>query len=550
MRRVVCCAALLLMLASLRMMSAQAPSPGRPGPPAPQGAGPLSTPAPAAPARRPPVTTAAPGTFEKYCFECHGTAKPEADLSIERLITQSAQSSVGVYWQDWERVVDMLESGKMPPLDAPDFPTDAERAAAAAWIRSSLKAYETAHAGDPGTRHGPPADERRVPLRRAGSDRHRHQGRDSTRRATRSAARDSRTSATSSSSRTRTSSAISKPPSSSPITPSSAPARSTSPPIPARPASRSPRSTASTSSTRRKASASSPAKAGVRSGSSATARRSTSRGTTSIAWRSAIRRRRSVDSRRRKASPAGSPITSGMSSTGRRRATPRATPSSPGRTCRRPPRTSVPRSRKARAGCDEIYKALTTWPSWFFARGDLAAGGAGDESPLTFDDSTLKVEPSRRFTYGLGTRGGPRARRTGHAGSVEGVSDVHQPQSAAGVTPVVIWRNPRVVTRAAPGPGRGAPGAGATAAATPPASGPRSRRTGALDAVASIGAARRRGRDAELRHEPGRHGDRTGRFRDDRHGVVRRLTCRPAATRWSFRPRPSSARTRTPSCAS
>ena len=44
---------------------------------------------------------------------------------------------------------------------------------------------------------------------------------------------------------------------------------------------------------------------------------------------------------------------------------------------------------KARAGCDELYKQLTTWPSWFFARGDLAAGGAGDESPLTFDDTSL-----------------------------------------------------------------------------------------------------------------------------------------------------------------
>ena len=37
----------------------------------------------------------------------------------------------------------------------------------------------------------------------------------------------------------------------------------------------------------------------------------------------------------------------------------------------------------ARAGCDDLYKALTTWPSWYFARGDLAAGGAGDESPLS-----------------------------------------------------------------------------------------------------------------------------------------------------------------------
>src|SRR5688500_20370846 len=54
---------------------------------------------------------------------------------------------------------------------------------------------------------------------------------------------------------------------------------------------------------------------------------------------------------------------------------------------------------KARGGCDEIQKFLTTWPSWFFARGDLAAGGAGDESPLAFNDETLRVEPVRRFAY-------------------------------------------------------------------------------------------------------------------------------------------------------
>ena len=38
----------------------------------------------------------------------------------------------------------------MPPLDADAQPSDAERASAAAWIRSSLKTYETEHAGEPG----------------------------------------------------------------------------------------------------------------------------------------------------------------------------------------------------------------------------------------------------------------------------------------------------------------------------------------------------------------------------------------------------------------
>ena len=93
----------------------------------------------------------------------------------------------------------------------------------------------------------------------------------------------------------------------------------------------------------------------------------------------------------------------------------------------------------ARAGCDEIYKALTTWPSWFFARGDLAAGGAGDESPLVFDDATLGVVPARKYTYGLGARGGrgraAPAARTGDCDHGDRVSDLQQPQSRAGRDP-------------------------------------------------------------------------------------------------------------------
>ena len=111
-----------------------------------------------------------------------------------------------------------------------------------------------------------------------------------------------------------------------------------------------------------------------------------------------------------------------------------------------------------RSGSDDLYKSLTTWPSWFFARGDLAAGGAGDESPLSFDDETLKAAPTHQYTYALGVRGG---RGRGLAPS-PGPSPVHltvtNVNPIAGVTPVVIWRNARVITRAAPA-GRGAPGA-------------------------------------------------------------------------------------------
>ena len=56
---------------------------------------------------------------------------------------------------------------------------------------------------------------------------------------------------------------------------------------------------------------------------------------------------------------------------------------------------------KARSQADALTKKLATWPSWLFARGDLAAGGAGDETPLLFDDTTLKVETTHSYPYGL-----------------------------------------------------------------------------------------------------------------------------------------------------
>ena len=115
-------------------------------------------------------------------------------------------------------------------------------------------------------------------------------------------------------------------------------------------------------------------------------------------------------SRRRKASPAASPNTSGRSSTSRTPAIRlRVTVDGWKQSARRRRPTSQASIAKARAGCDDLYKALTTWPSWFFARGDLAAGGAGDESPLVFDDTSLKAEPTHHYTYAVGDSRRPRA---------------------------------------------------------------------------------------------------------------------------------------------
>jgi hypothetical protein len=69
-----------------------------------------------------------------------------------------------------------------------------------------------------------------------------------------------------------------------------------------------------------------------------------------------------------------------------------------------------------RAACTDLQKYLTTWPSWLFARGDVAAGGAGDESPLQFNDKSLKVDAKHHFTFLRGGRGGGAGRGAPPAG--------------------------------------------------------------------------------------------------------------------------------------
>jgi hypothetical protein len=63
----------------------------------------------------------------------------------------------------------------------------------------------------------------------------------------------------------------------------------------------------------------------------------------------------------------------------------------------------------ARAACADIEKYLVTYTLWLFARGDVAVGGAGDESPLIISDKSLKVDATRQFSYNRGGRGGGAA---------------------------------------------------------------------------------------------------------------------------------------------
>ncbi len=94
---------------------------------------------------------AAAATFEKYCSDCHTGARSKHNIDFDKLTVRMSPSGVAEKADIWEDVAYMLESRDMPPPeDADDFPTDAERAAAVAWIRTSLDEYDAQHAGEPG----------------------------------------------------------------------------------------------------------------------------------------------------------------------------------------------------------------------------------------------------------------------------------------------------------------------------------------------------------------------------------------------------------------
>ena len=112
----------------------------------------------------------------------------------------------------------------------------------------------------------------------------------------------------------------------------------------------------------------------------------------------------------------------------------------------------------ARTGCEELQKFLTTWPSWLFARGDVAAGGAGDESPLVFNDTSLKAEATHHFIFNRPGRGGGGAGRGGppQTGPAKFFLNVASVNPSAPGKPVILWRNPTIGYRRAGAPGRGA----------------------------------------------------------------------------------------------
>jgi hypothetical protein len=448
-------------LASILSAQAPASAPRRAAAtPAPR---PAHTPRPAAP--RPSAVP--PATFQKYCFECHGTKNPEAGLSIEKLVTGF---SIGAHWQQWEKVAEMLETGLMPPIDAEEFPEDPERAATAAWVRASLKAYETDHAGEPG----------HVTVRRLTSAEYAYAIRDLTGIEVKSGIDTSNDSvggegfANFGDVQFVQDESIERYLEAAKLVADHAV-------IGAGPLEF----------------YSDPGKTGLElSALSRINELYASRGfrvvsgeggrpfgleryskALYVAWYYKHRVALGDSSATIRQLAAKEGITGRFAehiwAVVNKPNTAYPTRETVERWTKLPaPTSDLPASlEKGRAGCDEIQKLLTTWPSWFFARGDLAAGGAGDESPLAFDDETLEVHPTRKFSYPIAVRGGRGRGGPSAPGEQKVYLLFNDVAPGASTAPVVIWRNARIVTRAVP-VGRGAPGPGPAAAATAAAAGP------------------------------------------------------------------------------
>jgi hypothetical protein len=440
----------LLLLALVTVISAQSQGRVKTDPPAPRLVASHSNTSVRA------ANTSVHATFTKYCVECHGTTRPKGGVSIERLITQMTSNAVGEQADAWEDVAEMLETRQMPPPDdAEEFPSDPERAAAAEWVRTSLREYETAHAGEPG----------RVTVRRLTSAEFAYAIRDLT-------GVDIKTGVDASSDAVGGEGF----------------------------ANFGDVQFVQDASVERYLEASKQVAEHAVIGSGPLAFY-TDGGETGLEL-SALNRIEQLYASR------GFRVVSGeggrpfgfdryakafyiawhyrhRAALGEPTVTLRDLAAREGITGRfaehiseavnrpvfgYPSKLSIERWRKlpapaasasnadikastakVRAECDALVKDLVAWPSWLFARGDLAAGGAGDESPLVFDDTTLMAAPKHTYNYGLNRRFGPNG-----PSMLPGPWTVHLAVDAlhgsTASTPVVIWRNPRVVLRTPPPP--------------------------------------------------------------------------------------------------
>jgi hypothetical protein len=86
--------------------------------------------------------------FKARCLSCHSSAKREGDLDLEKPLAGGG-ASIAADAGLWERVLENIASGEMPPQEAPPLSAE-QRAAIEGWVGKTLDGIATRTAGDPG----------------------------------------------------------------------------------------------------------------------------------------------------------------------------------------------------------------------------------------------------------------------------------------------------------------------------------------------------------------------------------------------------------------
>jgi len=84
--------------------------------------------------------------FQSYCVDCHGQDEPEAGVNLTSL---KRPHDVTDRRKKWQKVLEMLQVGAMPPSDA-DQPDARKRHAVAQWLEQTLFHVDCSKQHDPG----------------------------------------------------------------------------------------------------------------------------------------------------------------------------------------------------------------------------------------------------------------------------------------------------------------------------------------------------------------------------------------------------------------
>ena len=83
-------------------------------------------------------------TLSKYCYDCHGGAKTKGGVNLKEL---AKDPKVATEFEIWEKVLDTVESGDMPPPKAKPLASK-DKELVAGWVEHALEAI--GEPGDPG----------------------------------------------------------------------------------------------------------------------------------------------------------------------------------------------------------------------------------------------------------------------------------------------------------------------------------------------------------------------------------------------------------------